>query len=381
MEPARSMHLREIETPALVIEAPRMEANIARMRARARALGVTFRPHVKTAKCLEVARLCTEGAASPITVSTLAEAEFFAAQGYRDILYAVGLAPNKLAHVLDLRRRGTELAVVTDSLELARLAGEAARAAGERLPVLIEIDSDGQRSGLKASDPRLVKLGRAIEDGGCALRGVMTHAGASYDCRSIEAIKEIAGVERDAAVSAAGRLRAAGLACPIVSVGSTPTATYVEHLEGVTELRAGVFVFFDLVMAGISVCRESDIALSVVASVIGHQRDKGWAIVDAGWRALSRDRGTAAQPLDQGYGVVCDENGEALNDVIVKHAHQEHGILSHRSGDPARMPQLPVGALVRILPNHACATAGQFREYNVVRGDARIEARWQRLAD
>jgi D-serine deaminase-like pyridoxal phosphate-dependent protein len=85
--------------------------------------------------------------------------------------------------------------------------------------------------------------------------------------------------------------------------------------------------------------------------------------------------------LRQGYGVVCDENGEPLNDVIVKHAHQEHGILSHRSGDPARMPQLPVGALVRILPNHACATAGQFREYNVVRGDARIEARWQRLAD
>jgi D-serine deaminase-like pyridoxal phosphate-dependent protein len=147
----------------------------------------------------------------------------------------------------------------------------------------------------------------------------------------------------------------------------------------VTEIRAGVFVFFDLVMAGISVCRIDDIALSVLASVTGHQREKGWVLVDAGWMAVSRDRGTARQPLDQGYGVVCTLDGQPLEGVILWDAHQEHGILRHRSGDPQRMPALPVGTLLRILPNHACATAAQFGEYHVVCGGRAIEARWPRL--
>jgi D-serine deaminase-like pyridoxal phosphate-dependent protein len=365
------MNFSNLETPALVLEAPRMEANIARMHAQLRRLGLNLRPHVKTAKCAEVAALAVAGQSGAITVSTLAEAEFFAARGARDILYAVGLAPNKISHVLDLRRRGVDVSVITDNVEIVRAA------AGKALPMLIEIDCDGHRSGVKADDPHLVDLGKAIETSGAELRGVMTHAGSSYNCRSVEAIRAMAEQERCAVVSAAGRLRAAGLACPVVSVGSTPTATYAERLDGVTEVRAGVFVFFDLVMAGISVCRTEDIALSVLTSVIGHQAEKGWTIVDAGWMALSRDRGTASQPLDQGYGLVCDADGKPLADLIVKEANQEHGVLAHRSG--GRMPELPVGTLLRILPNHACATAAQYSEYQVVRGGREIEARWQRL--
>ncbi len=365
------MDLKDIETPALVLEAPRMEANIARMHARMRELKVALRPHVKTAKCLEVARLCTAGQGGGITVSTLAEAELFAAHGVRDILYAVGLAPNKLAHVRALRGRGIDLSVITDSLDMAR-------AAGPGLPVLIEIDCDGHRSGLKPGDPRIVEVGRAIEAAGSEVRGVMTHAGGSYNCRSVAAIRVAAEQERRAVVSAAEALRAAGIACPVVSVGSTPTATYAERLDGVTEVRAGVFVFFDLVMAGISVCRTEDIAVSVLASVIGHQPEKGWAIVDAGWMALSRDRGTASQPLDQGYGLVCGLDGRPLAGLIVKEVNQEHGVIAHRSGAP--LPELPVGTLLRILPNHACATAAQYNAYHVVRDGTKVDARWTRLS-
>jgi len=364
-------NLQSIETPALILDAGRMEANVARMHARMRALGVNLRPHVKTAKCAEVAERCVAGQSGAITVSTLAEAEFFAAQGAKDILYAVGLAPNKLEHVRALRDRGVDLSVITDNVDMAR------RMRG--LPVLVEIDCDGHRSGLEPGDPAIVEVGRAVVAAGGELRGVMTHAGSSYDCRSVAAIRAMAEQERRAVVSAVGALRAAGLPCPVVSVGSTPTATYAESLDGVTEVRAGVFVFFDLVMAGISVCREEDIAVSVLASVIGHQREKGWVIVDAGWMALSRDRGTAKQPLDQGYGLVCDVDGRPLEDTIVVEANQEHGVLAHRSGDPHKMPDLPVGALVRILPNHACATAGQYAEYQVVRGGREIGARWMRL--
>jgi len=164
----------------------------------------------------------------------------------------------------------------------------------------------------------------------------------------------------------------------VVSVGSTPTAHFAERLDGVTEVRAGVFVFFDLVMAGIGVCSPGDIALSVLATVNGHRPDKGWALIDAGWMALSRDRGTAKQPVDQGYGVVCDLEGRVLPDLIVTGAHQEHGIIARRGG--GRLPDLPVGSRVRILPNHACATGAQHDGYHVVDGAAAVEAFWPRFS-
>ena len=207
----------------------------------------------------------------------------------------------------------------------------------EKLAVLVEIDCDGHRAGLKPGNPEIVEIARALAGSGADVAGVMTHAGGSYDCRSIAAIRVVAEKERAAVVEAATALRAAGFAAPVVSVGSTPTATYGENLAGVTEVRAGVFVFFDLVMAGIDVCKVDDIALSVLGTVIGHQREKGWVLTDAGWMAMSRDRGTSKQPLDQGYGIVCDESGRPIEGLIVSDASQEHGIISHRSGDASHM--------------------------------------------
>lgn len=355
-----------------------MRANIERMRGHLDSLGVRLRPHVKTAKCIEAARPAMASPRGPITVSTLKEAEYFFAQGVEDILYAVGITPNKLDHVVDLRRRGARVAVILDSLEAARFVAEKSRAAGDRLDALIEVDSDGHRAGVAPEAPDLIGIGRALAEGGATLAGVMTHAGGSYDCRSTAAIGAIAAQERDAVVRAAARLRAAGLPCPIVSVGSTPTATFATDLAGVTEVRAGVFVFFDLVMAGLGVCRIDDIALSVLASVIGHQREKGWTIVDAGWMAMSRDRGTARQAVDQGYGLVCDLEGRAIGDLVLIGANQEHGIVAPRPGSAAAPPDLPVGTMLRILPNHACATGAQFDRYHVVRG-GEVAASWTRL--
>ena len=233
---------------------------------------------------------------------------------------------------------------------------------------------------MKPGDPLLREIADALERGGARLAGVMTHAGDSYNSRSIAAIEAMAEQERRAVVDSARLLRESGYACPTVSVGSTPTATYAKDLAGVSEVRAGVFVFFDLVMAGIDVCRVDDIALSVLVSVLGHQPDKGWVITDGGWMALSRDRGTARQPVDQGYGMVCDVAGQPIPRLLMSDANQEHGVLSFRAGGVDVKAAFPVGTLLRVLPNHACATAAQHDRYQRVRGGApAIEGEWMRF--
>lgn len=372
--------LEQLETPALILDEARMDRNIERMRSHLRRLNVTFRPHVKTNKCMDVARRLMETPQGPITVSTLLEAEYFAAHGVKDILYAVCIAPNKLDHVMALQDKGVRLSLLLDSMETARILAGRARAAHRHFDVLIEIDSDGHRSGVTPDAGELVEIGQFLEGSGLPVKGVLTHAGSSYDCATVDAIRAMAEQERAAVVHAADRLRAAGMACPVVSMGSTPTALFAEHLEGVTEIRAGVFVFFDLVMAGLNVCQVDDIALSVLTTVIGHQREKGWTILDAGWMAMSRDRGTAKQAVDQGYGLVCDLDGRPLDDFILVGANQEHGIMAHRSGKADSALHLPVGTQVRILPNHACSTAAQYGQYKVLGSGHEITTSWQRFS-
>ncbi|MEU1947988.1 DSD1 family PLP-dependent enzyme [Streptomyces sp. NPDC020125] len=375
--------LADPDTPFAVVDMHKALRNIDRLAARADHLGVALRPHVKTAKSLDVSALMHGGAPHPVTVSTLAEAEAFADGGYTDITYAVGIAPHKLPRVIALLRRGVTLRVLLDSAEQADFVAEASRREGIGIPTQIEIDCDGHRGGLKADAPALVVIGRTLYDAGC-LDGVLTHAGESYFAHSAEERRLAAKNERDTAVAAAGNLRAAGLPVATVSVGSTPTAHAAEDLTGVTELRAGNYVFFDLVMAGLGVCQIDDLALSVVVTVIGHRPEYGWIVTDGGWMAMSRDRGTAAQPQDQGYGLVTDLDGHPIPGLVMSAASQEHGTITARDG--ATLPDLPVGTRLRILPNHACATAAQHRGYHVIDSgrtatDAPVvQAVWDRIS-
>lgn len=375
-----SESIKALTTPALLLKFGRVRRNIARLQSHLNSLGVTLRPHLKTSKCAEVARMVMPTAAGPATVSTLREAEQFAAAGVRDLLYAVGIGPDKLPRVVALRKAGVDLSIILDSLDQARAVVASCQESKTRIPALIEIDADDQRAGLRADDPRVIEIGRVLVQGGAELRGVMSHSGGSYGQAGADALYTAAEAERSAAVSAAAALRSADLPCSVVSVGSTPTAHFARDLSGVTEVRAGVFVFFDLVMAGLGVCTIDDIAMSVLATVIGHQSAKGWILIDAGWTALSQDRGTAHQALDQGYGLVCDITGAPYPDLIVTRVNQEHGILSLRPGSTASLPDIPIGSRVRILPNHACATAAQFDRYHVLDETDRVTDMWQRFS-
>ncbi|MDQ7977713.1 DSD1 family PLP-dependent enzyme [Paraburkholderia sp. SARCC-3016] len=373
------MELPSLNTPAALIDVERMNSNIDRMQRRMNALGVSFRPHVKTTKCAQIVRAQIDAGARGITVSTLKEAEQFFASGIRDIVYAVGMAPARLPQALALRQQGCALKIVADSIACAQAIVSFGREHHATFEVWIEIDVDGHRSGIAPDDALLLEVGRTLSDGGMVVGGVIAHAGSSYDYDTHDALVRIAEQERSGCVRAAQRLRAAGLPCEVVSIGSTPTALAAEHLEGVTEVRAGVYVMFDLVMHGVGVNQMPEIALSVLTTVIGHQREKGWTIVDAGWMAMSRDRGTQRQKHDFGYGAVCRENGEVLDGYLMSGANQEHGIIS-RSGSPDHEieTRFPLGTRLRILPNHACATGAQHPAYQAIMPDGTIET-WPRF--
>jgi D-serine deaminase-like pyridoxal phosphate-dependent protein len=371
--------LADLDTPCLLLDRSRLEHNARRLSNGLAGLGVVPRPHLKTGKSIEVARVAMATPLGPATVSTLKEAEYFAAHGVTDILYAVGVAPQKLDRVTRIRAGGCDLKLCVDNLAAARRVADHATRTGDAIPVFVEIDSDGHRAGLAPDHPDVIAIARTLIEGGAALAGVMTHFGASYAGRTPDQLAAMAETERAAAVLAAERLRAAGFDCPRVSVGSTPTAYFARDLTGVTEARPGVYVFQDLVMAGVGVCTLDEIAISVLATVIGHQPAKGWILVDAGWMAMSRDRGTAKQAVDQGFGLVCDIDGRPYGDVILIDANQEHGIVALRPGATGTLPDLPVGAQVRILPNHACATAAQYGEYHVLTGGRTVIATWDRV--
>ena len=373
------MNLSAIHTPVALLDVRRMQANIKRMQERMDKLGVIFRPHVKTSKCFRVVEEQIKAGAKGITVSTLKEAALFFQKGATDITYAVGMAQSKLPVAHDLIKQGCDLKIITDNRESAKVIAEYGKRNGVSFKVLIEITIDGSRCGVDPESPELAAIADILVGGGAYLLGVLTHAGSSYDLRDTVALQALAEQERSRCLHAAQLLRHAGHTCPVVSVGSTPTALSAVTLDGVTEVRAGVYVFFDLVMHSVGVCFMDQIALSVLSAVIGHRKEKGQAIVDAGWMAMSRDRGAEGRQPDYGYGQVCDFQGNPIPGYIVSGASQEHGIISRVGAvDTAIAERFPVGRLIRILPNHACATAAQFPEYYALSQDGVGEI-WSRF--
>ncbi|WP_315730118.1 MULTISPECIES: alanine racemase [unclassified Bradyrhizobium] len=370
---------QSLETPALLLDIDRLRNNANVMRKRCAELGVRLRPHLKTSKSLNVAEIATGGTFGSITVSTIKEAEYFARGGYRDIMYAVAIAERKLAHIERIQREtGARILIVVDTIEAATMVAGRAPSFGQKVHCLIEVDCGEHRSGVPPQADQLVPIARILSDApGVALEGVMTHAGHSYSSADRHVVEAIAEAERRAAVDAADILRRAGLDCAIVSVGSTPTVLFARHLEGVTEVRCGIYLFWDLAQLSRNVCRQDDIAVSVLASVIGHNRTNMSVIVDAGALALSKDLGANANLPDVKYGYVCDPVSlERLGALSLDVVHQEHGTITVPTND--WFDRLPIGGLVRVLPNHACLTCAAYDKYRfVVNGE--LAGTWPKI--
>jgi D-serine deaminase-like pyridoxal phosphate-dependent protein len=359
-----AMKITEIPTPSLLLDLEVLERNLAHMAGRAAALGVALRPHIKTHKCLEIARLQRDLGAAGITVSTLEEARVFADGGFTDITWAFPVILSRREEIRDLAERVT-LRLVVDSEEAVRALEDL----GLPLHVWLKVDCGYHRVGVDPEAPASLELARRLA-GSYSLRfdGLLTHSGHAYHGRSRGEIVAIAEQERQVMAGFAERLREAGLAVPGVSVGSTPAMSVVERLDGVTEARPGNYAFYDFMQVGLGSCGVSDCAATVLASVVSARPGDPRCVIDAGALALSKDRGLDwTEPPTLGE-VFADYEAGLLSPIArLTSLSQEHGILSKRR---------PVGTRVRILPNHSCLTAACFDEYVVVRGEDVVD-RWK----
>jgi D-serine deaminase-like pyridoxal phosphate-dependent protein len=377
------MDIFDLSTPCLVLDRAKLIRNIRRMADAADRNGVTLRPHLKTTKSIDVARLVLEGQKGGIAVSTLKEAQCFAENGIQDIQYAVGIVPDKLERVAAIQDTGARITLITDSVEVARAIATKGMELGSEFHVQVEVDCGEGRSGVFPDGPELAEIATIIDQAPHAnFAGVMTHAGHSYSCRTTVEVEEVAESERAAAANAAERIRELGIVCPNVSVGSTPTALYARSLEGVTEIRPGVYMFGDMFQAQINSCEVSDLAVSVIAEVISHRKPLNRLLVDAGALALSKDRSTENLPNDVGFGMVADIDGNPFAPQMqVARVYQEHGQIALTPG--MSVDDLPIGTRLRIFPNHVCMTAAMYEQYLVVdseNGDGReVIAIWPRI--
>lgn len=370
----RLLTMNELKTPCLLLDIARVRRNAERISDIARRNGVRLRPHVKTHKCVEVARIQTAGHDGAITVSTLAEAKAFAANGFTDITYAVPVERGKFDEAVEIFRGGVKLNLLTDDAETVRQLNETAGQSGVKFDVFVKIDCGTHRVGVEPHTPEAVEIPRLLSE--CRklkFAGLLTHAGHSYDVKSKEEMLQVARHERDSMVNLAKKLRSDGIEVPTVSIGSTPTISCVDHLEGIDEIRPGNYIFYDGFQATLGSCSFEDTALTVLTAIIHKDATRRRFVVDGGAVALSKDRGPIAIDNGCGYGRVLDLDG-GETDLRVTALSQEHGEIE--TGNDPIFDRLKVGDRLRILANHSCLTAAQHSRFNVIE-NGRIVDRWK----
>ena len=371
-------NLNELDTPCLILDKKLLEKNCSKARKRCDEFKTILRPHVKTPKSIEVAKIALGKDVGPITVSTLEEAEYFASSGFKDITYAVCIIPAKLKRLNYIQLKyNCLIRMVIDSVIVAKEIVNYSKLHSANFEILIEIDCGEGRSGLAYQDKKIREISKVFNiNHYTKLLGVLAHAGHSYSTNNKKEIISISNIEREQAIASLKNFVNTKNNPPIISIGSTPTMFYAEHLKGITEVRAGIYMFWDLAQASRGICEIDEIALTVLSSVIGHNQQKGKILIDAGALALSKDVSANNFMPEAGYGLVCDPNTalpyEGLN---ISEVHQEHGSIN--IDNTSWYDKLPIGSLVRILPNHACLTCAAYSNYNILENGIIVDS-WSR---
>ena len=366
--------MNKLKTPSLILDLDRVKNNAVRISDIATRNGSRLRPHIKTHKCIEVAGIQTAGHNGAITVSTLVEARVFSENGFTDITYAVPIERGKFDEAIEFIRNGVKLNLLTDNAETVKHLDEAAGRASVKFDVFVKIDCGTHRVGVEPHTTEAIEIPHQISDAkNLNFAGILTHAGHSYDLKTVDEIKAIARHERDVMVELAGRLRHEGIEVPTVSIGSTPTINHIDHLDGIDEVRPGNYIFFDNYQATLGSCGFDDCALTVLAAVVHRDPVRRKLVIDAGGIAMSKDRGPTHLDETCGYGRVLDLDGVDTG-MRLGSLSQEHGVI-HADND-SLFDRYRVGDRVRILANHSCMTAAQHTHYNILENGGIVD-RWK----
>lgn len=348
-----------IETPAILINADKVTANIRQMQEAANAHGVKLRPHIKTHKIPSLAKQQLAEGAVGITAAKVGEAEIMAEQGIQDIFIAYPLVgEGKIARAVELARH-IELSVAADSFEGASRISEYAVKQGVIMNLRLEIDTGLKRTGVQAEEAAALAK-RIAELPGIALNGIFTFKGAVYEGKSTLDLRAAGLEEGRIMVEAASRLREAGLSIDHVSVGSTPTAQYAAEVKGVTEIRPGTYIFQDRMQARLGVCQPEEWAASVLVTVVSVSSQGDLVVVDGGSKTFATDVQPNQAPLDlKGFGHIIGHP-----EAVLERMNEEHGMIRWTS------PNRPsVGDTLSIVPNHICSTINLHNHVYVDYGD------------
>jgi D-serine deaminase-like pyridoxal phosphate-dependent protein len=349
--------LDELDTPALLIDLDALEANLAEMAAVATRADVRLRPHTKTHKSPEIARMQLQAGAAGITCAKLGEAEVMADAGLDDLLIAYPLVgQSKLRRLRDLLERA-RIRVSLDSVEVAEGLGRVGRELARDVEVLVEVDTGLHRLGRPPGPPTAELVGEVARVPGVEVVGLLTHAGHSYRARGLEELRRVAEREVLDLVETAALCRRDGIALTEVSAGSTPTARAGAFVDGVTEIRPGTYALNDATMMRLGIATEATAAARVLVTVVARPTDERF-VVDAGSKCFTTDNmGTVPDWL-----VVAGRP-----DLHLDFLSEEHGVGHRAGGDGVR-----IGERLQVIPSHVCACVNMFDVAHGIR-DGRLE--------
>lgn len=353
-----------MDTPTLMLDIDKLDENIREIIQFSMEHDVAYRPHIKTHKCVNIAKRQMDFGAVGITVATVGEAEVMAEAGIPSILIAYPVvAEPKLERILALLDK-TSIIVTVDSAEQGMILDAFFTKQNRELTVWIKVNTGLNRCGVEPKE-EVLQLAQHIQKlPALTLTGIFTHAGHSYGATTKEALDEIAQYEAEAIVASAEVCEAAGIEIPHRSIGSTPTFKIAGAVKGITEIRPGNAVFYDMIQVGLGVATIEQCALTVIASVGSIK--KGRIVIDAGSKTLNLDRGAHGNENVLGHGYI-----KEYPDLIIERLSEEHGIIHVEKSEP-----LTLGEQLTIIPNHACTAANLFNTYTIHQ-DGQVIDHWR----
>ncbi|WP_236708077.1 D-TA family PLP-dependent enzyme [Brevibacillus choshinensis] len=360
------MEITQLDTPSLLLDLDVMEANMKRVDSYANEHGISWRPHIKTHKSIEIAKRQIANGACGITVAKVSEAEVMANGGINNILIAYPLATHKkLERVAALLSKATIILTI-DSVEQATHVQQFFQHIGQDIEVWIKVDSGLKRCGVDPGEPTL-QLAQHVSENCPSLRlkGLYTHAGHSYAASSYEQVVAIGRYEGECIVESAQLCENHGIPIEVRSVGSTPTFEVAGKVPGITEVRPGNAVFYDAIQVGLGVATYSQCALRLMGTVVSNRPGER-LVLDTGSKSLSLDQGAHGNATVKGYGHVVDHP-----EIVIQRLSEEHGIATIDGNTT-------LGLLdrVQIIPNHACTVMNLFDQVYVVR-DGQVIETWK----